>query len=171
MRNSQSPRNCQPLARALRLRNRPDMAETVSLPSADRVRNGTSHGTETLHHSPEHGETARTRDWRGVSYLPELRLESDARINPYNRIWHSDTSWAQAPAQYTALYALEAAPDCASTELADVAAGYATLPEARAREIASWRAFHHVVRARRTRFRHIEPALPGTRDLYCPANY
>lgn len=104
----------------------------------------------------------RTRDCGGWSYLPELRLESDARINPYNRIWHCDTSWAQTPAQYTALYALEAGPECASTELADVAAGFAALPEARVREIEFWRAFHHVARSRQTRFAHIEPAKPTT---------
>lgn len=105
----------------------------------------------------------RTRDWSRLSYLPDMRLESDTRINPFNRIWHCDTSWAQTPAQYTALFALEAAPDCATTELADVAAGYAALPQARAREIESWRAFHHVARSRQTRFASIEPAAPALR--------
>ncbi len=103
----------------------------------------------------------KTPDWGGRSYLPELRIESDQRINPYNRLWHCDTSWAQTPAQYTTLYALDAAHNCAATELADVATGFAALPKAYVREIECWRAFHHVLRSRQTRFSHIEPAAPA----------
>ncbi len=99
----------------------------------------------------------KERDWTNRHYLPELRMESEERVNPYNQIWHCDTSWAAQPAQYTMLYALEAVTGCATTELGDVAAGNASLSEPRKSQIDSWKAFHHVLQARQTRFADVEP--------------
>ena len=103
------------------------------------------------------------RKWR-----PELRTETDARPNPYNRIWHSDTSWAVRPARYTLLYCLAAEDGTATTELADMMAGFEAIPQEQAREISSWRALHHVERSRQLRFPLNEPVpshLPPKRPL------
>lgn len=84
----------------------------------------------------------------GSPLTPELRHESDTAVNPYNAIWHSDTSWAEQPARYTLLYAMAIDGDCAATELLDTSEAYGRLPESRRAEIAPWKAWHHVELAR-----------------------
>ena len=96
--------------------------------------------------------------WPAGSWLPELRIETDAHPNPYNELWHADTSWAVQPARFTLLYGQRVAAGCATTQLADASASLAALSPARVAEIAGWRAYHHVALARR--HRHPEPEQP-----------
>jgi alpha-ketoglutarate-dependent 2,4-dichlorophenoxyacetate dioxygenase len=88
----------------------------------------------------------------GSRVPPELRIESDDHINPYNALWHSDTSWAARPARYTLLYARNVRGACATTQFADTSRAYAALPQGRRAEIADWHAFHHVAQSRSVRF-------------------
>ena len=95
------------------------------------------------------GATAGVRRrWHGLGALPELRVEEDSHPNPYNEVWHADTSWARKPVEVVILYALEAGSGCAGIELADVVAGYAELAEAEQRRLADMRIHHHVAIAR-----------------------
>ena len=88
------------------------------------------------------------RRWHGLGALPELRVEEDSHPNPYNVVWHADTSWARKPVEVVILYALAAGSNCAGIELADVVAGYAELAEAEQRRLAGMRVHHHVAVAR-----------------------
>lgn len=94
---------------------------------------------------------------------PDLRIESDTRINPYNAQWHSDTSWAEAPARYTLLYAQSIQGPCAGTQLVDTSRAYAALPQARREAISQWRAYHHVEQSRKIRFSHQRPSTSNNR--------
>ena len=124
------------------------------------IRNAPAHPAFQLRITAALGTAYGTQlNWRGRYTLPELRLESDEHPNPYNRIWHSDTSWSPTPTTYTLLYALTVSDGGATTELADMIRGYAALPEAYRLDIHSWQAHHHVKLSREKRFGAHQPIV------------
>ena len=99
----------------------------------------------------------------GQPVRPELRWEHDRRPNPYNTLWHVDTSWAAVPADVTLLYAEDIEAGAAPTELADTLAGLAGMTGERRAQARGWYAFHHVAASRRTRHLHLRsPSPPGS---------
>ena len=96
---------------------------------------------------------------RWLKSLPDLRIESSnphpqtgrTQTDSYSHYWHSDLSWAQRPADYTLLFALDVREQSEPTDIADTLGAYANLTADYQQRISAWRAYHHVERSRALR--------------------
>jgi alpha-ketoglutarate-dependent taurine dioxygenase len=102
-------------------------------------------------------------DVQRLTNLDADGVATGANPDPYSLHWHIDGSATDVPARYTLLYAVRVPSSGGETSFADMYAACAALPPVRRKALASGRAIHDNVLARR--FRHGVPMARGDNSL------